>query len=104
MTDLLNIAKECGALVMPKGAEVQAVTLKHAAVVLTPEELHATVEKVCGPLVDALTSVLNANEGYQIAKCTQFDQIQRASTTLVNSEADATKAIADYIKLMGQDK
>lgn len=54
MTDLLKIAKECGAVVMPKGTQIQPVTLKHAAVVLTPEELHATVEKVCLKMIDAL--------------------------------------------------
>lgn len=42
MTDLLNIAKECGAIKTFRG------------ITFTDHELQATVEKVCGPLVEAL--------------------------------------------------
>lgn len=47
MTDLLNIAKECG-------AKFFMVNYPNEYVQIRDDQLHATVEKVCGPLDDAL--------------------------------------------------
>jgi len=49
MTDLLNIAKECGALPLP-------VSRNEQQYIFTEAQLHATVEQVCAPLVEALNN------------------------------------------------
>jgi hypothetical protein len=75
MTDLINIAKECGAIDM-----VDLVTREYTGTKFTPDQLHATVEKVCGPLVEAL----------------------QANILFYGAEENAAQAISDYIILMSK--
>lgn len=83
MTDLLNIAKECGAVIARPDSDTSEV-------VMSPAQLHATVEKVCGPIIEKAEAVIaNLDEGDFI------------STTRLQ---ELTDAIKDVKKLMGQDK
>lgn len=82
MTDLLNIAKECGADIhyLNLGQQFHPISVG-----MTPAKLHATVEKVCGPLVEALE------------KC-------RAHHSEFIRRGIVNEALSSHEKLMGQDK
>lgn len=100
MTDLLNIAKECGAKRWKKTTNVWTGDYEHINH-LTDDQLHATVEKVCGPLVEALKHSRGALEIANMVGAIN-DTLWATKTETLFDYMDS--AIDAHKQLMGQDK
>lgn len=109
MTDLLNIAKECGGefsmLLLPSG--------NTRYIELTEEQLHATVEKVCGPLVEALEFYANKRNwskdsqeyGSEMSDYNvMWKDVYEFNQATRYAGFTAIDCLDKFRKLMGQDK
>lgn len=94
MTDLLNIAKECG-------ARENVTGINDAVLVITEAQLQATVEQVCKPLVDALTAAVDCG---MVPKSSAKEGGATKHSIQVHVADQIRDCIAGHRKLMGQDK
>lgn len=62
MNKLIEIAKVNGAYPFDKNGNFAPVDV----LVITPDQLHATVEQVCAPLVEALGGMMQAHDGVYV--------------------------------------
>lgn len=107
MTDLLNIAKECG-------ARENVTGINDEVLVMTPDQLQATVEQVCKPAILVLEALEwndwaydKGGDGY--AKCPVCSNAQHGTNcsnedTGHADDCELNNALTSYRQLIGHDK